>query len=125
MAPTTPPRPQRPDNPAPEEPGAPDLDEPDSRDDEALDALVDDIAASAPLDREAIIEVEAALSYVHERLDGDGDALAVLGLALDRIAERHATVLRHVARAVASLQTERRCGLFGPPSGVMRAVEGP
>jgi hypothetical protein len=102
------------------DPNFPNDDEPDSSDD--IDALVDDIAAAAPIDRDAIIEVEAALSYVHERLDED--ALAVLGLALDRLAERHLVVLRHVARSVASLQAERRRALFDrPPSRVTSALE--
>ena len=121
MAPTTPPPPQLLDpNPSDE----PDFDfEPDSRDDE-IDALVEDLAAAAPLDRDALIEIEAALSYVHERLDDDGDALTVLGFALDRLAERHLAVLRHVARSVASLQAERRHALFDrTPSGVTSTLE--
>jgi hypothetical protein len=104
----------------------PDLDdpneEPDSRDDEDIDALIEDLAASTPVEREALIEVEAALSFVRDRLELDGDALVVLGLALDRIAERHAVVLRHVARAVASLQAERRHPLF---EGDARSLEAP
>lgn len=132
MAPATPPppRPQLPDEHALEKPDPnipDDFDEPDdesdSRDDE-IDALVDDIAAAAPIDRDALIELEAALGYVHERLDDD--ALTVLGLALDRLAERHLVVLRHVARTVASLQAERGHALRdNPPSGVTCAMEAP
>jgi hypothetical protein len=94
--------PQLSDEPAPEE-ADPNIDPQD-------DDLADRLAEDAPLDREMSIEVEAALGYLHERLDDD--ARVVLGRALDLVADRHHQVVRFVAREAVR---HARAGAGGHP----------
>ncbi|MFI5301096.1 MAG: hypothetical protein ACHREM_23680 [Polyangiales bacterium] len=69
-----------------------------------IDDLADDLAARVPAGTEEVVELEAALGYLHERLDPA--CAAVFATALELIADRHVLVVRGVARSLMALSIE-------------------
>ena len=76
--------------------------EPEGPDDD-LDDLADRLAASAPHRRSLLVELEAGMTFLHDRFDADPDAIEVLGRVVELLVDRHRDVVRHVVHAAIAL----------------------